>query len=283
MLNNTVVYEYSHSPRTVVIGDVHGDIKRFKQILTDAKIINDHLEWIADPPNTIVVQLGDQVDSANRSPDISEWEVLEDTYMLHFTNSLANIAKAKGGNVISLIGNHEFMNAIGNFSYVSPKSNIPNRYKYFQPGGELSSILANRPIVLKIGSLFFCHAGIMKSHIDVLEQYNKPVSYINDVWKQFMSSGTVNIEDKYIFDNIILKPEGILWTRSIDTEEDAAYVLQKIQCQCVFIGHTNVEQVHSVKDRLIFVDTGISRAFGTKSFQYIDINGWSMSIKTISD
>jgi hypothetical protein len=284
MLMSSVVYEYPHSPRTIVIGDIHGDLKRFKQILVDARIINENLEWIAEPPNTIVVQLGDQVDSANRAPEISDWEVLDDTQILHFTHSLTNIAKAKGGNVISLIGNHELMNVIGNFTYVSPKSNFPDRYKYFQPGGTLaSSILANRPLVLKIGSLFFCHAGIMKSHIDVLEQSNKPVSYINDVWKQYVSTGTISIEDKDIFDKIILGPEGIVWTRSIDTDEDAEYVLNKIGCQCVFIGHTSVERVHIVKDRLFFVDTGISRAFGSTSFQYLDINGWSINVKTIED
>lgn len=281
MFHNTVVYEYPHSQRTVVIGDIHGDLKRFKQILVDAKIINEDLEWIAEPPETIVVQLGDQVDSANRTPEISDWEVLDDTQMLYFTNSLSNIAKAKGGNVISLIGNHELMNVIGNFSYVSAKSNFPDRHKYFEPNGLLSSILANRPLVVKIGNLFFCHAGITRKHMTILEDYNKPVSYINDVWKKYMSTGSINPEDKDIFDHIILGPEGIIWTRSIDNDEDAEYVLQKIGCQCVFVGHTSVEQVVSVKNRLFLVDTGISRAFGSTKFQYVDIDNWQISIKTI--
>jgi hypothetical protein len=281
MLNNFVAYEYPHAPRTVVIGDVHGDLKRFKQILIDAKVINEDLEWIADPPNTIVVQLGDQVDSANRTPDISEWEVLDDTHMLHFTNSLANIAQAKGGNLISLIGNHELMNVIGNFMYVSPKSNFPDRHKYFEPGGVLSSILANRPIVLKIGSLFFCHAGLLKLHLDVLK--DKPVSYINTVWKQFMTTAKISIEDKEIFDTILLGPDGILWTRNIDNDEDADHVMKTIGCQYMLIGHTPVEQVQIMKDRLIYVDTGISRAFGSTAYQYIDIHDWFISVKTIHD
>ena len=283
MFHNTVVYEYPHSHRTVVIGDIHGDLKRFKQILIHAKIINDDLEWTAQPPDTIVVQLGDQVDSANRAPEISDWEVLDDTQMLHFTNSLANIAKAKGGNVISLIGNHELMNVIGNFTYVSPQSNFPGRHKHFEPNGILSSILANRPLVVKIGSLFFCHAGITKKHIDILEAHNKPVWYINNVWKKYMSTGSINLEDKDIFDNIILGPEGIMWTRNIDNEEDAEYVLQKIDCQCVFVGHTPVENVLSVKDRLFLVDTGISRAFGNTQFQYVDIVDWQISVENMED
>lgn len=284
MLNDTIVYEQPAAKRIVIIGDVHGDMKRFKNILSDAQIINDHLEWIANPPETIVVQLGDQIDSANRYPDAPDWEVLEDINMLYFTHSLNNIAKAKGGKIISLIGNHELMNIIGNFSYVSPKSNFPSRNKYFEPKGTLSNILAHRPIVLKIGQLFFCHAGIRKHHLDILDAAGKDISYLNDLWYQFMSTARIDIKDKDIFDKVILDPtEGILWTRNVDDDSESDYVLQKIGCKYVFIGHTPVERVQIFKDRLWYVDTCISRAFGGASYQYVDINDYTISVKTLSD
>ena len=50
-----------------MIGDIHGDIKRFKEILIDSRVINENLEWIAEPSDTIIVQLGDQIDSLNRN------------------------------------------------------------------------------------------------------------------------------------------------------------------------------------------------------------------------
>jgi hypothetical protein len=89
-----------------------------KEIPMDSKIINDNLEWIADPPNTIIVQLGDIVDSLNRNTT-ENWEVLKDYEMIYFTEHLDDIAKVKGGRCISLIGNHELMNVIGDFSFVS--------------------------------------------------------------------------------------------------------------------------------------------------------------------
>ncbi len=70
---NLIKNEYNNINRIIIIGDVHGDLKRFKKILIDAKIINNRLEWIAEPPNTIVVQLGDQIDSLNRVPGLKEW------------------------------------------------------------------------------------------------------------------------------------------------------------------------------------------------------------------
>ncbi len=155
-------YEYTSYDRIVVIGDIHGDLKRFKNILINAKIINNNLEWIAVPFNTIVIQMGDQIDSLNRSNEIKDWEKIKDIEMLYFTNSLDNLAKIKGGRLLSLIGNHELMNILGNFSYVSQNSNYINRHNGFKPNGELSNILANRPLVVKINDLLFCHAGIKK-------------------------------------------------------------------------------------------------------------------------
>ena len=282
MLANDI-YEYVPAERIIVIGDVHGDIKRFKKILKEASIINDDLEWIAQPPNTVVVQLGDQVDSMNRSADIKEWEVLDDTNIIHFTASLDNIARIKGGRMISLIGNHEFMNTIGNFSYVSTKSNMPSRTKAFMPGGMLSPILADRPLVLKIGQHFFCHAGIKKHHLDLLESHGKSLSYVNQMWKQYILTNKIHIEDKELFDKLILEPDGILWTRTLDTPNDLMNVLQRLKCSYIYIGHTTVENIQTANERVWFVDTGISRAFGTSSFQYLDIVGSTTYVKQVTD
>jgi hypothetical protein len=281
MLHNTLVYEYPHAPRVVIIGDVHGDLKRFKNILKHANIINDDLEWIALPPETIVVQLGDQVDSLNRHPDIQNWEVLEDWNMLHFTNSLHNIAKEKGGKLISLIGNHELMNVIGDFSYVSPYSKIADRIKYFQPTGTLSSILAYRPIVLKIGELFFCHAGIKQNHIDILEKHNKPIEYLNEIWKNFVLTGSVMVEDQEIFQTIIVGMNGILWNREADNDIDN--VLQKLGCEYMFIGHNPVETIQLQNNKIWLIDTCISRAFGSKTYEYVNIDDYSISVKKITE
>lgn len=277
------IYEYASAERIIVIGDIHGDIRRFKMILKDAGVINDDLEWIADPPNTIVVQVGDQVDSINRAPEIKEWEILDDTNILYFTTSLDNIARAKGGRMISLIGNHELMNVIGNFSYVSAKSNTPSRAKAFMPGGMLSAILANRPLVLKIGQHFFCHAGIKKHHLDLLNAHNKSLSYVNNLWKQYMLTGKINIEDKQLFDKLILEPDGILWTRTLDSEEELSDVLKRLQCSYIYVGHTPVDTVQLAHKTIWFLDTGISRAFGNSMFQYIDIRTDIQSIKQILD
>jgi hypothetical protein len=283
MISEDIIFEYEHSNRIVIIGDIHGDIRRFKDILIDAKIINKNIEWTAEPKNTIVVQMGDQVDSINRDPSLEEWEVLPDVEMIYFTDLLNKIALSKGGRVISLIGNHELMNIIGNFSYVSQNS-LNNNYKrqeLFKPGGTLSAILSQRPLVVKIGKLLFCHAGLTLEHLKILTKYKKDISYINTIWKNFIKNNAILIEDKEIFENIILDMDGMLWTRDLNNAEDLITLKEQLGCIYMFVGHTVVERVKLINDFIWYTDTGISRSFGNTSYQYIDIFNNQLNIKDV--
>jgi hypothetical protein len=287
MINEDIIYEYEYDiakSRIVLIGDIHGDIRRFKDILIDAKVINKSIEWIAEPKNTIVVQMGDQVDSINRDPSLEEWEVLPDVEMIYFTNLLNKIALSKGGRVISLIGNHEMMNTIGNYSYVSSKSlndDVRKRHDLFKPSGALSAILSQRPIVVKIGKLLFCHAGLTMEHLKVLTKYKKDISYINSIWKNFIKNNAILLEDKEIFDTVILGNEGILWTRDLNDTGDVVKMLDSVGCLYMFVGHTVVEGIKIINERIWYTDTGISRAFGNTSFQYIDIFQNQVNIREV--
>ena len=286
MDNTNIIYEYPNPDRLVIIGDIHGDIKRFKNILIDANIINNNIEWIAEPPNTIVIQMGDQIDSLNRTED-NDWEVIEDIEMLKFTDLLDKIAKIKGGTVISLIGNHEFMNILGNYSYVSDKSianNEKRRRELFKPNGQLSIILSKRPIIVKIGGLLFCHAGLKISHLFLLNKYKKKVSYLNELWSSYALTNKLgNPEDAEIFGKIILEDDGILWTRNLDTVDELNIMLNSLSCSYMFVGHNVVDGIKFINNNLWYTDTGISRAFGNKSYEYIDIINNNVNIKTLTN
>ena len=284
MIGDDIIYEYPNCDRLVIIGDIHGDIKRLKTILIDAKIINNNIEWIAEPPNTVVVQMGDQVDSLNRDESIAEWEVLDDVEVIYFTNLLDKFAQSKGGRFISIIGNHEFMNVIGNYSYVSSKSMANNenkRRELFKAKGVLSPILSKRPIVLKIGELFFCHAGLTTKHLELLKKYDKDISYINRIWKNFVLHGNVLKEDKELFDNILLDYNGILWTRELDNPNDLNEMLKSINCTFMFVGHTVMDGIKFYNNKVWYTDTGISRAFGNNKYQYMEIINYHIHIKEI--
>jgi len=279
---NEYINELSSHKRIVVIGDIHGDIRRFKNILIDAKIINNDLEWIANPPETIILQLGDQIDSLNRMTD-ENWEVLKDYEMIYFTEQLNMIARSKGGYCISIIGNHELMNIIGDFSYVSENSSSDLRKNLFKPKGSLALILAKRPLIFKIGDLLFCHAKLDIHHLNLLKKYNKDLMYINTIWKNYLENEKINIEDKEIIDNIIIGSNGILWNRNNNIKNETAELFKELNITYMFLGHTSYDKILIKDNQIWYCDTGISRAFGKKEYQYLDIENFNISIKTIKE
>lgn len=114
-----------HAERIIVIGDLHGDWNATINILKKAKVINSKNKWIGG--ETIVVQLGDQIDRCRKKGschkiDATKNDENSDIKILYFFTKLHKQAEKVGGAVYSIIGNHELMNVDGNMSYVSRKN-----------------------------------------------------------------------------------------------------------------------------------------------------------------
>lgn len=84
------------------------DFDNAKRVLQMAGIISstEYPTWTAGP--TILVQTGDIVDRGTYA-----WEI----YRL--MQNLRSEAAGQGGRVVSILGNHEVMNAIGDWRYVT--------------------------------------------------------------------------------------------------------------------------------------------------------------------
>ena len=268
MFNNNIYNYNKNFEKIIIIGDIHGDIKRLKNLLKNENIINNNLEWLAH--NIIIIQLGDQLDSLNRIVDIEDWEILNDIEVVNFTNILSKLALLKNSLFISLNGNHELMNILGNFSYVSKKSLNNDRINLFNKKGIYRNILAYRPLVVKINNLIFCHAGIKKHHLDILDKYNKDIFYINDIWNKYLLLDNLDKIDTEIFNTIINNDEGIIWTRNIYDINENKYVLNKLNCTYMFVGHNTVNNI-ILNNNIWFVDSGLSRSYGRENYEYIRI------------
>jgi len=240
------------------------------------------LEWIAEPPETIIIQLGDQIDSLNRTTT-EDWEVLKDYEMIYFTDNLNLIARAKGGYCISLIGNHELMNVIGDFSYVSKNSSSDIRQQLFKPKGSLALILAKRPLIFKIGDLIFCHAKLDIEHLNILNKHNKDIFYINQIWKNYLENEKINIEDKEIIDSVIIGSSGLLWNRKENNKNITSILFKELGVSYMFLGHTSYDKILLKDNQIWYCDTGLSRAFGKTNYQYLDIKKNIINIETINE
>ncbi|BGP17777.1 hypothetical protein JCM10213v2_005819 [Rhodosporidiobolus nylandii] len=92
--------------RIVVVGDIHGDMPHLQRILRRAELVDLKGQWTGG--NAVLVQTGDIVDRG------------KDTIAIYrFMQSLRPQAERAGGGVVSLLGNHEIMNALGDWRYVT--------------------------------------------------------------------------------------------------------------------------------------------------------------------
>lgn len=260
----------------IVIGDIHGDYNLTLRILKLAKVIDNNNGWIGG--NTIVVQVGDQVDNCRPldkkcDEDVNDFSSYigstpEDIKVLKFFNKLNEQANKVGGMVISLLGNHELMNVMGNTNYVSYKDlqkfknykdpDHPNisfdngkdaRIHAFKPGNEYAKLLActRLPCVI-IGSYLFVHAGFIKKFVDQLNIKNRDDLYQIDYVLRRWLLGL--IDKNYVVDIINSKSYSFFWDRILgaippnlnnDDPQCVKYlnpILNVFDVKSMFIGHT---------------------------------------------
>ena len=93
--------------RVVAVGDVHGAYEELTAILQSVGLIDSRRAWAGG--TATFVQTGDVVDRGSKQREC-----------LDLLMELQRQAPRDGGAVITLLGNHEVMNVIGDLRYVTP-------------------------------------------------------------------------------------------------------------------------------------------------------------------
>jgi hypothetical protein len=272
--------------RIIVIGDIHGDFNMLVRCLKLAKLIDNKFNWIGG--DTVVVQVGDQIDSCRFSPlsnnncnlIIMDNDNPDDLNILYFMTELHKKASKEGGAVYSLIGNHELLNSLGNLSYVShnnirsfdnykTKSGVIIRDGYqarhfaFTPGNDIANFLAcTRKIALVIGSNLFVHGGIVPY---IANKYK--IEDMNKLLTLFLL-GEIE-KPEYFTDLFVSGKTSPLWTRlfgmKVNNCENLMTPLKEVyNVNKIYVGHTPQlsKGIHSqCNDSIWMTDIGLSRAF----------------------
>lgn len=97
------------SESLVAIGDVHGDFDDFVAILQHIGLIDKQNHWTGG--KTTFVQTGDLLDRGRKPREVMDLMI-----------ALEKEAGQAGGQVVSLLGNHEMMNIMGDLRYVTPEN-----------------------------------------------------------------------------------------------------------------------------------------------------------------
>ena len=99
-------WHFETEGRVIVASDIHGAYDDFVGLLKGVELIDDELLWKGDEDHLVIV--GDVLDRGAKSRDALELIMKLDTQ-----------AKAAGGRVHLLLGNHEIMNLVGDLRYVA--------------------------------------------------------------------------------------------------------------------------------------------------------------------
>jgi len=256
--------------RIIVIGDLHADYQKTITLFKRLKLIkgtNGKFIWDAKPSNTVVVQLGDQLDGGGRGIGESSGEL----EIIDFMENMHKQAFVKGGGVYSLIGNHEIMNLLGDFRYASNKDIKKQggealRKELFKPGGDLFNRLScTRNVILQVGSFVFTHAGIVPNNVKDVKDSKNFINNINLLMRQFLQ-GKKDENDEKIKQYFLDKDTSIIWNRHYGNEEancnEVEEVLKTLNIGSMVVGHTIQPNINSKCDSKLWrVDVGLSSIF----------------------
>ena len=251
--------------RTVAIGDLHGDFESTRRALGAAGAIDANDQWIGG--DLIVVQVGDTLDRGD-----GERQILE------MVSRLELEARDAGGRYIMLLGNHELMNAAGDFRSVTPVGfsdytdadgidrddprivALPpeqrGRAAAFLQGGPQAREFARHNVVAVVGDTAFVHGGLTIRSVDT------GLKLINHQARAWLLWDDIKLPFELDAD------DGPVWNRDLASDEtiDCAEVrdtLDAIGVAHVVVGHTVQDAgITSACDDAVWrVDVGLSRFF----------------------
>ena len=241
------------------IGDIHGDLTALRGALKLAGAIDEKDQWIGG--DRFVVLTGDYLDRGDDEKAI--WDLLL---------ALQGQAQTAGGAVFPLIGNHEMLNAQGDFGSVSMRGKLAfnekglTRRQLFAPGGKLALLLATRKVTLVIGRTVFVHGGITTT------QVRRGLDELNLEAVEFLSGRRSTLD----FD-----VNTMLWMRhysngtpSDEICEELAATLKQIDADRMVMGHTPQKTINAAcGDRAWRIDVGLSRHYGSNGPEVLIIDG----------
>jgi len=261
--------------RLVAIADLHGDLEAVQKAFRLAGAVDARDTWIGG--KLVVVQTGDVVDRGDDDKRILDW-----------LDRVQAEAKAAGGELILLLGNHELMNVQGDFRYVTPggfsafggggpvatpaaaegPEHARGRAAAFAPGGTYAKKLAAEHLVfVRVGRSVFIHGGILPKYVSSLVESDQGVhDWLLGQSKKPPAS--------------VLDEDGLVWARDYSDKPkpvDCKHldeVLARLDADRLVMGHT-VQQA-GINDacggKAWRIDVGMSRYY-KGPVQVLEIRG----------
>ena len=254
--------EYNGVKKMLVISDIEGNFEALRKLLHGNKVIDENFNWTFGKDHLVLV--GDFVD---RGAMVTE--------VLWLIYSLEEKAKAAGGYVHYILGNHEIMNMADELDYVNERyiqhAQLMNKpyMQLFGPNAEIGRWLATKNIAERVGHTLFTHGGIS----GYLNMLNIPLKELNEIARPFYTDTTYKYSDDRL--NLIYSDFGPFWYRNYYkapraniTQIDSTLDIYRVRT--ISTGHTIIaNEIRSLYNGKLY-NTDVHHAGGHSEAMLID-------------
>ena len=257
--------EFLKVKNLVALSDIEGNFGALRKLLQANKVIDEDFNWTFGEGNLVLV--GDFFDRG-----------LQVTEVLWLVYYLEEKAKAAGGYIHFILGNHEIMNLSGDLRYVQQKyvdNAVLLNQKYvtlYDENSELGRWLRTKNIVEKIGDIIFAHGGISAN----INRMNLSIPEINKSARPHYADSTFTSAAQR--SDTIIGDLGPFWYRGYYQKNNPAIPLQidstlsQFGVNHIITGHTIVADTISVWYDGRLLNTDVHHAEGKSEALLIEGN-----------
>src|SRR5688572_17198605 len=254
--------EYKGIKKMLVISDIEGNFEALRKLLQGNKVIDENFNWTYGKDHLVLV--GDFVDRGTMVTEV-----------LWLIYSLEEKAKAAGGYVHFILGNHEIMNMSNENDYVNERykqhAQLMNKpyMQLFGPNSEIGRWLATKNVIERIGNTLFTHGGVS----GYLNNLNISLKELNAITKPFYTDTTYKYSDDRL--NLIFSDFGPFWYRNYYKTPRANIqqidsTLDIYNVRTISTGHTVIaNEIRSLYNGKVF-NTDVHHAGGHSEAMLID-------------
>jgi hypothetical protein len=257
--------EFPQASKLLILSDIEGNFEAFRKLLQGNKVIDENFDWKFGDGQLVLV--GDFFDRGHQV-----------TELLWFIYYLEDKAKADGGYIHFILGNHEIMNLSGDLRYLNQKyidnAGLLNQQyvSLYDENSELGRWLRTKNVVEKIGDIVFAHGGIS----GYINRMNISVPEINTLSRPYYADSMYVYADPRsdtLFGNL-----GPFWYRGyyektnahIPSQIDAT--LSQFHINHIVTGHTIVADTVSVWYDGKLLNTDVHHAAGKSEALLVENN-----------
>ncbi len=257
--------DFKRVRKQLVISDIEGSFGAFRKLLKAATVIDDNFNWTFGEGHLVLT--GDFFDRGDHVTEV-----------LWLIYSLEEKARAAGGYVHFILGNHEIMNLNGDLRYVHPKyfqnaETLNQDYlSLYNDQSELGRWLRTKNVIQKIGNVLYIHGGISS----IVNGMEIPASGINDLVKPYYGDTTYNYPNMAI--EILYSELGPFWYRGYysgqvrASQQQIDSTLNLYKANYIATGHTiAADTISTWYDKKLF-NTDVPHYKGFSEALYIENN-----------